>query len=262
MPNEYARVESVAYYSNLWCRGSFMSQMADRNPCVVLVPVNGVVEPACEDGLRELERRGYVVRRVRGYAAIDQGRCQMATDALADGFTETMWIDADIGFRPEDVERLRSHKLPLVSAIYPKKGRREVACHVLPGTDKLVFGQEGGLVELLYAATGFLHVRREVYVAMQEQLHLPLCNGEFAGRPLCPYFQPMVRPHGQGYWYLAEDFAFCERARQCRFRIFADSTVRLRHYGAYGFTWEDAGIEPPRFGTFHFHLKDPNPGEQ
>jgi hypothetical protein len=34
------------------------------------------------------------VRRVGGYAAIDQGRNQMATDVLLDGYEETMWIAA------------------------------------------------------------------------------------------------------------------------------------------------------------------------
>jgi hypothetical protein len=38
------------------------------------VPVAGCIEPACEEALRELERRAYVVRRVRGFSAIDQLR--------------------------------------------------------------------------------------------------------------------------------------------------------------------------------------------
>ena len=50
---------------------------------VVLVPVGSAIDPACDDGLRELERRGYAVRRVRGYSAIDSARNQMATDALS-----------------------------------------------------------------------------------------------------------------------------------------------------------------------------------
>lgn len=43
---------------------------------------------------------------MRGYAAIDQCRNQMATDAFAQGFAETMWIDSDIAFSPDDVDRL------------------------------------------------------------------------------------------------------------------------------------------------------------
>jgi len=94
------------------------SPVRDASPCVVLVPVQSAIEPACEAALVALERRGYAVRRVRGYAAIDQGRNQMATDALRDGFEETMWIDSDIAFDPNDIERLRAHRLPIVSAIY------------------------------------------------------------------------------------------------------------------------------------------------
>ena len=39
-----------------------------------------------------------------GYANIDQGRNQMATDALNAGFEETFWIDADVQFASDDVK--------------------------------------------------------------------------------------------------------------------------------------------------------------
>ncbi|MDA1053774.1 MAG: sulfotransferase [Planctomycetota bacterium] len=232
----------------------------DPARCVVLVPIGGQIVPACEEALAELERRGYRVRRVRGYSAIDQGRNQMATDALADGFDETMWIDSDVGFDPDDVERLRRHNVPIVCGIYPQKGRRVLACHVMPGTEKLVFGDEGGLTEILYAGTGFLLVRREAYETIRRELQLPLCNERFGGRPMVPFFQPMSHPDATdsgitGHWYLAEDFAFCERARQAGFQIYADTSVRLMHYGNYGYSWEDAGMELQRFRTFHFHTK-------
>ena len=84
----------------------------DPKRCVVLVPFTSSIVNECEEALRELERRGYPVRRVGGYAAIDQGRNQMATDALVEGFEETLWIDSDIAFRPDDVEVLRRHAAP------------------------------------------------------------------------------------------------------------------------------------------------------
>jgi hypothetical protein len=112
-------------------------------------------------------------------------------------------------------------------------------------------------------------VRREVYAAMQERLDLPACNHRF-GKPIVPYFQPMVvaehdvdQPPGASprferargtvpycsadfaklgrspsSWYLPEDYAFCERARRCGFQIMADTTIRLWHQGSYGFTWK------------------------
>lgn len=43
--------------------------MIPTSRCVILVSVSGAIDPGCEDGLRELERRGYAVWRVRGYSA-------------------------------------------------------------------------------------------------------------------------------------------------------------------------------------------------
>ncbi len=219
----------------------------------MLVPVGSHIEPQCETGLAELERRGYPVRRVRGYAAIDQGRNQMATDALNDGFEVTMWIDSDISFDADDVDRLLMQDLPIACGIYPQKGRRQLAIHVLPGQKEIVFGKSGSLLEIKYAAAGFLMVRRGVYEAIQSQLELPVCNERF-GRTMIPFFLPMVVPDGSGHWYLAEDYAFCERARLVGFQIVADSRIRLWHIGSFGYSWEDAGSDPTRYATYNFRM--------
>lgn len=212
--------------------------------CVVLVPVGHHIEAACEDALRELERRGYPVRRVRGYAAIDAARNQMASDALGDGFDELIWIDADVVFRPDDVERLRSHGLPLVCGLYAKKNRTEFACHFLPGTGQVTFGSKGRLLEILYCGLGFMHTRRQLYEAIQKRLSLPVCNQRF-GRTLVPYFLPMVVPDPTGSWYLSEDYAFCERVRQTGLKVMADTMIRLWHVGSYFYTWEDIDEKLP-----------------
>jgi hypothetical protein len=192
---------------------------------------------------------------VWGHSAIDQGRSQMATDALAQGFEELMWIDADIGFDPAAVDKLRSHQLPVVCGIYAKKSVRAIAAHVLPTTEKIVFGSEGGLMELFYGATGFLLTRRSVYETIAKAQNLPICIvWEGQGTAIVPYFLPMVVPWCGGNWYLGEDFAFFERVRRSNIPIMADTTIRLRHYGIYGFSWEDAGQEFQRFETFHLNI--------
>ncbi len=164
--------------------------MSPTSRCVVLVPVGSAIDPGCEDALRELVRRGYAVWRVRGYSAIDAARNQMASDALAQGFDELMWIDSDGMFDPDDVEKLRQHELPLVCGICAKKGSRQFACAFLPATRQVLFGKRGGLIELRYGGFGFIHTRREVYETMQRELRLPVCNQQFKGacrwcRTLC-----------------------------------------------------------------------------
>jgi hypothetical protein len=233
-----------------------MSAAMDNSKCVVLVPVGSSIEADCETGLRGLEARGYEIRRVRGYAAIDQARNQMATDALSDGFDELMWIDSDVGFDPDDVDKLRRHNLPVVCGIYPKKGqgRRALSCHVAPGTKRLVFGKEGGLTKIHYAATGFLLTRRQVYSDIRKKFDLPDCNLR-VGRPMVPYFLPLIIADGEhGHWYLGEDFAFCERAKQAGYEIVADTSIRLHHIGRYGYSFEDAGGELKRFATYNLNM--------
>ena len=95
------------------------------------------IHPECEASLKILEHRRYEVRRVGGYAAIEQGRNQLATDSLRNGCDEMLWIGADIGCHPDSIEKLRSHDIRLVSGIYPKKGQRALACHVTTGTVSL-----------------------------------------------------------------------------------------------------------------------------
>jgi hypothetical protein len=227
--------------------------MSPESGCVVLVPVGGSIDPGCDEGLRELERRGHPVWRVRGYSAVDAARSQMATDALARGFDELMWIDSDVVFDPDDVGKLRGHDLPLVCGIYAKKSRREFACAFLPETRQVLFGPEGGLVEVLYCGFGFVLTRRSLYETVQDKLGIPVCNRRF-GLPLVPYFAPLVAGAGEEAWYLGEDYAFCERARRCGYRVMADVTVRLWHVGAYRFSWEDAGSDKERFANYTFHI--------
>ncbi len=227
----------------------YIPDPADPRRCVILVPYQGLIHAECEAGLKELEHRGYTVRRVAGYAAIDQGRNQLATDAMVDGFEEVIWIDSDVAFHPDSVDQLRSHPQEIVCGIYPQKNKRALASHVMPGSKSITFGRDGGLTEILYAGTGFLMIRRQAFLRIFEQLKLPVCNERF-GRATIPFFMPMTREIEEASWYLAEDYAFCERARQCGMKIYADTSIRLWHIGNYKFGWEDAGMERTRFGSF------------
>jgi len=221
---------------------------------VVLVPVGSSIDPECDRSLRSLEANGYVVRRVYGHAAIDQARSQMASDALADGFEELMWIDADVAFDPESVGRLREHDLPLCAGIYPKRGQRALSCHLLPDTEVVEFGARGGLLTIRYAATGFLLTRRCVYEDVRDKLALPTCN-EKRGRAMVPFFLPtLLREPDGGTWYLGEDYSFCERARQAGYSVVADTSIRLGHLGRYPYSWEDAGGTLARHGSYRFEV--------
>jgi hypothetical protein len=226
------------------------TQPGPNDKCVILVPVAHHIEPACDEALRELERRGYIVWRRWGYSAIDQGRCLMAQQALEAGFEELLWIDADVAFWPDDVEKIRSLGKPIVAAAYPVKGWPTMTLEPLDKSVPIRFGPHPNLVALRYAATGFLYTQARVYRSIQNVSGLApvLIWGQHEA---FPWFYPILKD-GE---YLGEDFAFCHRAREeAGFEIFLDPSIRLAHIGRYSYSWEYASrgvrTEPSEW-TYH-----------
>lgn len=234
------------------------SDQGSPSRCVVLVPTNRYIEPECEEALRELELRGYAVWRLYGCSAIDSARNRLATRAIDDGFEETLWIDADMAFNPDDVERLRSHDLPVACGIYAKRGGGDLAVSLLPGTREMTFGEGGGLAEVLYAAAGFLHVRRPVYEAIRQRFNLPVCGIASSERAI-PFFMPMLEQWNGQFSYLGEDYAFSRRARLCGIKILADTSIRLWHVGPYRYGLEDASHQVPQQAAYR-HQTAPRTG--
>ena len=184
LPDQRDVVEQLASPANL---------IGDLNPSRCAVLVVGRIQAASPVAapLAELERRGYSIWRIESEGNSDLLRSQAVSEALERGFLETLWVDAQIEFDPNDVVKLRAHGLPLVSGVYPRRGGRGLDLELLPDTRRVELGIGGGLLEIQYAAAGFLHVRQEVYEAQRTRLHLPRCIAP-QGPPFVPYFQPLV----------------------------------------------------------------------
>jgi len=222
---------------------------------VVMVPHMNGIEGECEQSLGQLEAEGVRVVRRGGCSAIDVARNQLISDAFHDGAKAMMFIDSDIGFNPADALRLFNRPEPVISGVYAKKGMREMASVFAEGINEVIFGEEATEpYPLLYAATGFLRIQASVLRRMIDQLQLPLCNTHW-GKGIWPFFQPLIVPHGPGkFHYLGEDWAFSYRLNQIGITPLADTTIRLWHWGRYGFTWEEAGSTPDRYRSYVYRL--------
>ena len=241
--------------------------------CVILMPVGHHIEPQTESALRELERRGYPVWRSFGCSAIDFARSRLATQAMSQGFAETLWIDADIVFDPNEVERLRAAtfddirrtgaEVPenakgqplIVSGVYVKKGLRELALQLYASPGETIrFGFDAPFRKAIYAPGGMLLVRRQAYELISQKCQLPHCTTpESFG--LDPFFMPMIIKESGHSIYLCEDFAFSRRARDAGLDIWVDMQMRLYHLGSYPFSWEDAGASTQRYQSYRFTLQ-------
>jgi hypothetical protein len=230
-------------------------QSVSFGPLVVLTAHLNGIEPECEKALQQLEQSGVRVVRRAGCSAIDVARNEMLSDALHDGAESILFIDSNIGFEPQDALRLLARPEPVVSGVYAKKSRREMASIFADGVKEVLFGPDAAApYPLKYAAAGFLRLRAEVLRRMIAELALPLWNTHW-GRGVWPFFLPLLVPQGPGKWhYLGEDWAFSHRLAQMGVIPLADTTIRLWHWGRYSFGWEDAGADVKRYRSYSYRI--------
>lgn len=198
---------------------------------VILVPVANSIEPAVDDVLRQLEKRGYTVWRKYGFSAIDQGRCVLAQQALDQGFEHLFWIDADVCFWQYDIDKVIQLGLPFVSAPYSVKGWPALTTEFV---DKnIILGETGGLYEVKFAATGFMYTHRSVYQKIIDKYNMQrvkIWGGQYE---VYPFFLPLLF-NGE---YLGEDFAFCHRLRDAGVKLYCDTRIQLAHIGKYSYSF-------------------------
>jgi hypothetical protein len=191
-------------------------------------------------------------------ALITRARQNIVADFLAnESASHLLFIDADIGFEPEQVFRLMDCGADVCAAIYPIKRidwQKVTACAAAQRTPieaaaltyllEFVGGEQiqvnNGFAKVSYAGTGFLMVRRHVLLAMIERYpelryrhdHKP--DDKSAGSPWrCALFNCLI-DEASGV-YLSEDFSFCKRWTDMGGEIWADLQSRFTHVGTVSF---------------------------
>jgi len=197
------------------------------------------------------------VRLESGDALISRVRQELVAHFLdRTPATHLLFVDADIGFGPEQVSRLLEFGADVSAGVYPLKRidwlkiealaradvpRPECVAQSYVGAPDASAPRDAGghFAKVRYAGTGFLMIRRRALVAMIEQhpelryrkLHRP--EDPLAGSPgRCALFNCMVDEEGH---YLSEDFSFCRRWTAMGGEIWADLESRLTHTGSLTF---------------------------
>ena len=179
---------------------------------------------------------------IKGESLVQRARNNAVCTFLETDFDRLLFVDSDLEFTPQDVEKLYNLDVPVCCASYPMK---KVGIKTTAWKDgKLVdLDQLEGPTEIDYAATGFLMVKREVFenmkVAYPEKRHMEgLPDGNFEDRrESFAWFDPHVT---EGQFpdervYLSEDYAFSEDYRAMGGKIIMDPSIKLKHYGMFGF---------------------------
>lgn len=191
-----------------------------------------------------------------GDALITRARASLISQFLDDpSATHLLFIDADIGFEPEQVLRLLQCGAEMCAAVYPVKridwdkvkrtmdsARPNPAAaslqYVFEVEDPNAVIAKAGFVKVRYAGTGFLMIRRQALEKMCAQYpHLQYqrdhsLDAATASSKRFALFECMIAEDGT---YLSEDFAFCKRWTDMGGEIWADLDSKLHHVGPMTF---------------------------
>ncbi len=187
---------------------------------------------------------------------ITRGRNLIANEFLRQKeYTHLLFIDADIGFSPELPWKYLEADKDVVCGIYPVKNLdvdklRTIRGDVLPRVAqaaslhyavKLKAGGRPepvtGLLPVVYGATGFMMIRREVFTRLAEAY--PELGYDYAYTNddqinNMAFFETAIDPATRDY--LPEDYAFCKRWTDIGGEIYADIHSVFTHVGNYEFT--------------------------
>lgn len=167
--------------------------------------------------------------------------------------THLLFIDADIGFEPEQVFRLLHFDADVTAAAYPLKqigweimpaavqaGREPLESatldYVLEGETTNGLITRDGFVKARYAGTGFLMIRRAALLAMiarypeLQYAREHKANDPLAGSPWRAALFNCIIDQATGT-YLSEDYSFCKRWTEMGGEIWVDYKSRLQHIG-------------------------------
>ena len=151
-----------------------------------------------------------------------------------------VFLDADIAFEPWQLEKLvedMKQGYELVGGLYVVKDGSQLAQYGLG--EKGNFPCDNEIHEVKYISTGFFGVSRWLLEQVQEGLNLPLCHpGEWD--ECYPFFESgLYIDPDIGPIYISEDWDFCNKARKVGAKVYADTSIRVRHVNKKEFTVEE-----------------------
>jgi hypothetical protein len=189
-----------------------------------------------------------------GEALITRARQNIVTCFLEDpAATHLLFIDSDIGFEMKQVFRLLDSGKDVSAGLYPLKSVHWDKVQKLAQEGKADLESasysytsqwdektktENGFAKVPYAGTGFMMIRRSVFLAMMERYpQLRFSGGNSPKDPLrdskfrYAFFNCLI----DGNQYLSEDTSFCKLWTDMGGEIWGDFQSRLDHVGSMVF---------------------------
>ena len=163
-------------------------------------------------------------------APIDQARSYLIQVALQTEKDVFVFVDADISFEPNDLERLVAdcdRTKAIVSGIYTlKNGTNKIVAHA-PNPEVT----PDGLIKAEMIGMGFCAIHREAINTIAQSMERVGLARPSEMVAVFPFFLPML--HNK--MWIGEDFAFCVRANAASVPIYLNHDILVTHWGLQGY---------------------------
>jgi predicted O-methyltransferase YrrM len=164
---------------------------------------------------------------------VDDSRNSIVRQFLKTDCTDLIFIDADVGWRTEDLIKLCRYDRDMVGGVYPLK-QKEEGFPIRMKPDEPIYADKDGLVKAEGLPTGFLKIKRRVF----EEL-IKTNPNKFWGRDDdkndIPHYIFFERTF-QEFTRFSGDYAFCKKWQALGGEMFVDPEMVFTHEGAN--SWE------------------------
>ena len=188
---------------------------------LIAVPCMDYLEANFVESLLDLKKVGECNIQLLKSSLVYDARNQAAAAAVAGGFDYVLWIDSDMTFEPDMMERMFdsigdkqfltalcfSRRPPFKPCIYKTMDVKNNGPMIEPKTEIMYDYPRDSVVEI--EAAGFACVLQKV---------------EMLDTMLTMYGVPFFPIAGLG-----EDLSFCYRAKQLEYKMYADTSIKIGH---------------------------------
>lgn len=138
------------------------------------------------------------------------GRDELATQAVLEQYTHTLWLDSDMVFQDDILDDLMFCEKPFVCGVYHGRRPPHCAC-TFTSLEPIARVEEYPLEAFEIAGCGMAGVLIETRILSDVRKRFGTC--------FCPEKN------------LGEDLAFCKRVAACGYTMYCEPTARMGHIG-------------------------------
>lgn len=202
---------------------------------LIAIPCMDMVHTAFMSSLLMMNKVGDVGFSISSSSLVYDARNNLSQQAVDGGFDRILWLDSDMFFKPDLMERLvqdmEENDLDMVGGIY--------------------FTRKAPLIPVVYQKVGYFHNEEDdsVKPAALNYYEYPKdelfpCEGIGFGAVLVKtdLIKKVQDKHGLPFSPIlgfGEDLSFCVRARDVGATVYCDSRIKVGHVGLYTYKEED-----------------------